>query len=204
LQIFHNTVSLVLLSKWRIMPCKIVLPAPARLHRPLPCRPDDTAETAVLHRSCEVQPLISNTPLSHLRCMTGRQKCEFGSGQLRAHDFEKRQALVPIKLESSLEWFANLQCTVACKMNKPVVAEAIDNCGRCRSFRDETCHLGIESLDDLDLVTDASSPCLCLSPHCSSGARRPPPASRCPQHARRCCFPSARASATRGRWSVRF
>jgi hypothetical protein len=69
------------------------------------------------------------------------------------HDFEKGPALDPIELESGLEWFSGLQFTVACKMNKPVVAEAIDNVGRCRSFRDETCRPGVESLDDLDLAS---------------------------------------------------
>jgi hypothetical protein len=39
-----------------------------------------------------------------------------------------------MKLESSFEWFASLQCTVTRKVNETVVMEAIDDRGRCRGF----------------------------------------------------------------------
>jgi hypothetical protein len=84
--------------------------------------------------------------------MTSREKCELRSGQIRAHDLEESKALVSVKLESRLEWFAWLKGAVASEVHKLVVSEAVDDRGWCRSSGDETCDLSIESLDDLDLA----------------------------------------------------
>ena len=58
-----------------------------------------------------------------------------------------------MKFESALKWFVRLKSPMACKVDKLVMMEAINDSFGCRVFGDETCDLGIESLDDLDLVS---------------------------------------------------
>src|SRR6266702_6621073 len=55
-------------------------------HRPH--RPDHAPEPAVLYRSRKVESFIDDASFSHLSCVTSREKCEFGGGQIRAHDLE--------------------------------------------------------------------------------------------------------------------
>ena len=74
---------------------------------------------------------------------------------MRANNLEKIKALTTVKLESGLEWFICLESPMARKVNKSVVMEAIKNSDGCCCFRDETCDLGIETPDDLDLASDS-------------------------------------------------
>ena len=75
-------------------------------HRPH--RADHAPESGVLYRSSQVKSLVHDASFGHLSRVTSREKCEFGSGQIRANNLEKRKALASIKFESTLEWFAFL------------------------------------------------------------------------------------------------
>jgi hypothetical protein len=55
-------------------------------HRPH--RAQNAAESAVLHRSRQVKPLVHDTSFSHLSRVTSRKKREFGSVDMGAHDLE--------------------------------------------------------------------------------------------------------------------
>ena len=81
-----------------------------------------------------MEPLVYGTSFSHLSCVTSRKKRKFGIGEMRAYDIEQRQVCVSMKLESSLKWLSGLQFTVASKVNKSVVMEAIDDRVGCCGF----------------------------------------------------------------------
>jgi hypothetical protein len=49
---------------------------------------DHTAESGILYRSSQVQAFVYNASFRHLGRVTSREKCEFGGGEIRAHDFE--------------------------------------------------------------------------------------------------------------------
>jgi hypothetical protein len=92
-----------------------------------------TPESGVLYRSSQVNSLVHDAPFRHLSRVTSGEKCELGSGQISAHDFEKRKALASVKFKSGFERFSSLEGAVARKVDKPVVLEAIENTSGKRS-----------------------------------------------------------------------
>ena len=112
---------------------KILRQVPSILIHHRPHCADHAPESTVLHSGCQVQAFVNDASLRHLGSVTSRQKCEFGSGQIRANDLEKGKALLFVKLESSLEWFIRLKSPVARKVDKSVVLKGVENrsgCGR--------------------------------------------------------------------------
>lgn len=70
----------------------------------------------------------------HPGCVTGRKESEFGRGEMGAHDFPERQALISAKLKSGVKWSPYVRGAMTCEVSKSVVAESINDRGGCRSF----------------------------------------------------------------------
>src|SRR5260221_12303092 len=100
-------------------------------HRPH--RPNHAPEARILYRRRKVESLIGDAFSRQLRRVTSRKERKFGRRKSRPNDVEERK-LALIKLERCVKRLSHLKYSMARKMGKPVVLEALHNSRRRRLF----------------------------------------------------------------------
>src|SRR5260221_3494901 len=101
-------------------------------HRPH--RPNHAPEARILYRRRKVESLISDAFSRQLRRVTSRKERKFCRRKSRPNDVKECKTLALIKLERCVKRLSRLKYSMARKMGKPMVLEALHNSRRRRLF----------------------------------------------------------------------